>query len=372
MSEGQIISGPGIKTGTTITKMFGTDASNFVGNWNDRYLTVTAVNSGGLDVGQDLFSDGMIQGTKVGSIIASKTTAMVDISSPLQQDLVDVSVDFRGVSKVRASWKDEESIITITTVNSGYVIIGQILSGAAGIPSGTTITGLISGSGFTGTYSVSLPFVSDSTGTNIDLTAVGRGNAHGSKTNSFVRISSISGIMMIGQTIEGVGIPTGGVSVQQIRSYSGGVGAGTFTLSLTQLSPKASATITTPLTGEGGAGTYLISTPQETGAGSNVQLSAQNRYYGVLVPYHNGKKFFGKVVIIDLYKYAHDYSNCIVNKRWEWYEGNSYRSQGSVKQLACITIFDLASVMIKSLKKNLFRFFFKFTYYIYIFFYILA
>jgi len=325
--------------------MVGTDASNFVGNWNDRYLTVTAVNSGGLDVGQDLVSNGMTPGTKIGSIIASKTTAMLDISTPLLQDLIDTSVDFKGVSKVKASWKAEESVITITTVNSGYVVIGQVLSGGAGIPSGTTITGL--GAGFTGTYSVSVPFVSDSTaGENIDLIAIGRGTARGSKTSSSVKISSVSGIMMIGQTIEWTGIAAGLYSVQQIRSYSGGVGAGTFTLSVTQPSTKASATITTPLTGSGGAGTYLMSTPQETSA-SNVQLSAQNRYYGVLVPYHNGKNFFGKVVIIDLYKYAHNYLNCIQNKRWEWYESNSYKSHGSVKQLACITIFDLASVMTK-------------------------
>ena len=93
--------------------------------------------------------------------------------------------------------------------------------------------------------------------------------------------------------------------------------------------------VTQSFTGKGGTGTYLLSKLQDVSSSmKSTTITATNRYWGVLVPYHNGNRgiqgWFGKAVVIDLYKYAEDYENCIVDKnyRWEWKEGGEFKYRG--------------------------------------------
>jgi hypothetical protein len=141
-----------------------------------------------------------------------------------------------------------------------------------------------------------------------------------------------------GQEISGPGIQRGTLIV----SYSASTGILRISKRTTSVQKKP-ISMSGVLTGKGGTGLYQITTQKRSG--SNVLVTGKGRYWGALVPYHNGVKYFGKVVIIDLYKYAHDYSNCIKFIRQEWYDKNMIlHYNGSTAGSTCIFILDLSSV----------------------------
>lgn len=119
----------------------------------------------------------------------------------------------------------------------------------------------------------------------------------------------------------------------------------TFTLKISSKTIEASASSTEVkgiFTGKGGPGLYLITVQSSSG---NAMLKASGRYWGVLVPYHNGNKFFGKVLMMDLYRVAKDVDNCMKFVRKEWFNSNIViQSSGASSTEACIFIFDLSTV----------------------------
>ena len=119
-------------------------------------------------------------------------------------------------------------------------------------------------------------------------------------------------------------------------SFTGAGGTGSYEISEeVNAADNTVVTVTQSFTGKGGKGTYLLSTLQDASTTmESTTITATNRYWGVLVPYHNGKSgiqgWFGKAVIIDLYKYAEDYENCIAEKnfRWEWKHDGKFKYRG--------------------------------------------
>lgn len=102
--------------------------------------------------------------------------------------------------------------LTVTSVTSGTIILGDTLFDAAGlIANGTIITAFVSGSGGTGTYTVNNPqtigasFTGSGSGTNLTVTAV-------------------TGVIAVGDVVVGTGVPGGTTTVSQTSGTPGGAG----------------------------------------------------------------------------------------------------------------------------------------------------
>jgi len=194
-----------------------------------------------------------------------------------------------------ASWVGNK--LTVLSITSGTVAVGQTLSGA-GLTAGTYVKAILTGTGGTGLYflSVSQP----APGTSVTITA----------TSKVLIVSQlISGSISVGQSVYGTGV-TPGTTITSFLSGSGGVG--TYLMSQAQVAGKtnvvisssgssilvaswvgttltivsvtsgalavghavsgygiiAGTTITALLTGTGGAGsTYTMSRSQTVGSG---------------------------------------------------------------------------------------------------------
>jgi len=132
------------------------------------------------------------------------------------------------------------NVLDVTSVSSGTIYIGMVLSGAV-LP-GTVITGYVSGSGGTGTYTVSVIQLTNGT---IDMTASG-GNAYniisagqGDPSSGALFTASISGTtltvtavaagaLFVGMDLYYPGVPNG-LAILSFGTGTGGVG--TYTLS---------------------------------------------------------------------------------------------------------------------------------------------
>lgn len=109
------------------------------------------------------------------------------------------------------------TVLTVSAVTGGVLRIGQVISGT-GVTAGTTITALGTGTGGTGTYTVSASQTVASTtitatGTTMDVTAV------------------TSGSLAVGDPISGTGV-TSGTTIAALGTGTGGVG--TYILSVAQ------------------------------------------------------------------------------------------------------------------------------------------
>lgn len=119
--------------------------------------------------------------------------------------------------------------LTVSAVTAGTLAVGQTVDGA-GVTAGTYITALGTGTGGTGTYTLS----ASQTVTSTTLFAGQSNNAvvTGSITTTTLTVTAVtSGRLRVGQTISGTGV-------------------------------TASTTITALGTGKGGTGTYTVSTSQ--------------------------------------------------------------------------------------------------------------
>ena len=128
--------------------------SSFIGSITGTTLTVTSISSGSIAVGQPIFGIGITAGTIITNldsgtsgglgtyvVSASQTvssTSMISISTPSNIFIGSMSA----------------GTLTVTSVQSGTLAIGQSIFGA-NVPIGTTITGFGSGTGNSGTYTVS-------------------------------------------------------------------------------------------------------------------------------------------------------------------------------------------------------------------------
>lgn len=149
-------------------------------------LTVTAVQSGTLGVGDVLSGTGVTGGTYITAlgtgtggagtytVSASQTAASTTITAT--QPAVIFTAAISGTT------------MTVSAVANGTLAVGQIISGA-GVTAGTYITALGTGTGGTGTYTVS---ASQSVSSE-DMTADAPGVSYDSVSGAFVIVSPSSG-----------------------------------------------------------------------------------------------------------------------------------------------------------------------------------
>jgi hypothetical protein len=118
--------------------------------------------------------------------------------------------------------------LTVTSVQSGTIAVGQAIFGQ-GIAQNTVITALGTGTGGTGTYTVSDSQTVTSTVIN---SVASPAIVTGSISGTTLTVSAVtSGTLKIGQTIEGSGV-TDGTIIKAFGTGSGG--AGTYTVSASQ------------------------------------------------------------------------------------------------------------------------------------------
>lgn len=135
------------------------------------------------------------------------------------------------------------NVLTVTALSTGTIGIGAVLTGPAGIVTGTQVTGQLSGTtGGVGTYTVNYP----------EQTIAGGSSFTG--TYGLLTVSGVtSGTLGIGDVLTGTG--------------GGGVTSGTF--------------ITALGTGTGGLGTYLVNLSQTVAVGTviSVALAYETLWY---------------------------------------------------------------------------------------------
>jgi hypothetical protein len=244
----------------------------FTGSISGNILTVTSVASGTIVVGQSLAGANVVPGTTVtalGTGMGNAGTYTVSLNQNTPSTTITAAPFTNNPSPPRArigsviygsqyaavvaalgSWAAVRTCqvgsantagavvvgsisgttLSINHVTSGSLVVGDWITGQDSVNSisvGTRITALGSGSGGTGTYTVSNPqtiagasFTASGTGTN--LTA-----------------SSVTGIIGIGDVIAGSGIPTGTTILSQTSGTVGGSG-----VYVTSVSTTASGTVT--------------------------------------------------------------------------------------------------------------------------------
>jgi len=194
-----------------------TTESTVTGSISGTTLTVTAVSSGTLGAGQYIAGAGIAAGTY---LTANNFTGTISGTT-----------------------------LTVTAVASGTLKVGEVITGT-GVTTGTTITALGTGTGGTGTYTVSssqttaAAFTGSISGTTLTVTAVA------------------SGLLAIGQVITGTGVTSG----TTITGYITGMdGTGTYVLSVSQtVASEAMTVVTEPMfaAASGGVGTYTVNNSQ--------------------------------------------------------------------------------------------------------------
>jgi hypothetical protein len=118
--------------------------------------------------------------------------------------------------------------LTVSVMQSGTIAVGQAIFGS-GIQQNTVITALGTGTGGTGTYTVSDSQTVASTAIN---STAAPAIVTGSIASTTLTVSAVtSGTLRVGQTIEGTGI-TDGTIITALGTGSGG--AGTYTVSVAQ------------------------------------------------------------------------------------------------------------------------------------------
>ena len=104
------------------------------------------------------------------------------------------------------------NLLTVTSVTSGTILNGDTLFDTSGlIPNGTNITSFGTGSGGTGTYNINNPLTVGATFT-----------GSGSGTN--LTVSAVTGNLLVGQVLVGTGIPGGTTILSQTSGTTGGAG----------------------------------------------------------------------------------------------------------------------------------------------------
>ncbi len=112
-------------------------------------LTVSAVTSGVLAVGQTISGSGITAGTTI-TALGTGTGGTGTYAVSVSQTAASTTVTASG------------GVLTVTAVGSGALAVGDAISGS-GVTAGTYITGLITGTGGTGTYAVSVGQTASST-----------------------------------------------------------------------------------------------------------------------------------------------------------------------------------------------------------------
>ena len=136
--------------------------ANFTGTFSGNVLTVTGITQGAVAQGQYLSGLNIPEGTQIvqpltgaGGNVNEVGTYQLNISQPVQTPV------YTGYISA--------TTLTVTAVTSGFVGVGSTISGT-GVTGGTTITGLLTGTGGIGTYTVSVSQTAGSSGSPITIT----------------------------------------------------------------------------------------------------------------------------------------------------------------------------------------------------------
>jgi hypothetical protein len=262
-----------------IIAAFTGNAATFVGSISGTTLTVTSVSQGALAVGQVISGPGVATGTAItalgtgtggsGTYTLSKSQTVAAgtlTASPATNNPVPgrarigstiYASQYAAVVATLGAWAAPRSLqvgsannpsaavlghisgttLTVTSVTSGTVAVGQFVSGgdsAATVSIGTLITALGTGSGGTGTYTVN----------NSQTIAGASFTGTGSGTN--LTASAVTGTIGIGDLIAGSGVPAGTTILSQASGTPGG--AGVYVTSHPTTSSGASLTANAPFT----------------------------------------------------------------------------------------------------------------------------
>ena len=218
-----------------------------IGNGTSATTSVSPSTNGNVlksTAGASVTAGSFVVGTEY-SIASFGTTNFNLIGAPFSA-VVTGSVNTDAVAVVTGSISG--TTLTVSAVTSGALAVGNGISGT-GITAGTTITALGTGSGGTGTYTVSASQTVAST----TVTA---------RSPTTLTVSAVtSGTLAVGELISGTGV-TAGTTITEILTGTGGVGTYTISTSQTVASTTVSAMqIGTPFTATGvGAGTGTATT----------------------------------------------------------------------------------------------------------------
>lgn len=122
--------------------------ATFTGTFSGNILTVTGVTEGAVAQGQFLSGPGITPGTKIVQALTGAGGNVNEVGT-YQLNLYQASQNPVFTGSISGT------TLTVTAVTSGNIGIGSVISGT-GITVGTTITALGSGTGSTGTYTVSV------------------------------------------------------------------------------------------------------------------------------------------------------------------------------------------------------------------------
>lgn len=127
-------------TGASVT---GSIAANVVtGSIAGTTLTVSAVTTGVLTVGQGISGTGVTAGTTI-TALGTGTGGTGTYTVSVSQTVASTTITGSG------------GTLTVTAVGSGVIGLGDALSGS-GVTAGTAVTGFITGAGGAGTYAVNI------------------------------------------------------------------------------------------------------------------------------------------------------------------------------------------------------------------------
>lgn len=175
-------------------------------------LTVSAVSTGTVAVNQKVSGTGVPSGVVITALgTGTGGTGTYDVS------YTGSAASFTGAIS--------GTTLTVSAISSGTIIVGQTLSGT-GITSGTRISSFVSGTGGTGTYTVSISQTAAST----TITGVGTASSVAmSLASTTLTVSAVaSGSLSVGQFLTGTGIPFG----TSITAFGTGTGnTGTYVIS---------------------------------------------------------------------------------------------------------------------------------------------
>lgn len=180
LGVGQEISGLGITAGTTISAVLTphgtgtyvmsaaslasgtnvpitlTGSAQFTASWGvGVVLTVTQVAAGKLAVGQSLVGPHVIVGSVITAQLSGTTGGIGSYKMSVAQTTVGtgVAVTSSAVALALASWTAGSSTLSVTSISSGAVAVGQAVSGA-GLAAGSTIVTVTAGGNGLGIYTI--------------------------------------------------------------------------------------------------------------------------------------------------------------------------------------------------------------------------
>lgn len=127
-------------------------AAIFRGSLSGNTLTVASVSSGALAVGQELFGVGITNETVI-TALGTGTGGVGTYTVNIAQTIASENMSTASAGAI-VTGSITGTTLTVTAVTSGTLYVGQTIQGT-GVTANTMITALVSGTGGTGTYTVS-------------------------------------------------------------------------------------------------------------------------------------------------------------------------------------------------------------------------